>query len=482
MIDKVVDEMIAAQRAAVKAIKRHRYETFKLEHARGFVDTATSMKTGDDQSGEALDLYRESLRIHYDTLCALTSTITANDTAFLEWQQTPAALEIMYDLDPDFRDAVEEFCRAVDQSHDIIGREGTRIHAGFYGISSAKDFAAIPGSTFNVLAQIIERARIDRDYKMAILSSKSWGLNTNYVFGDAYGRATLYGKTPQEAVEAEAKLIKSAWREPVRTQKQIMLDNGHTSYDVDEYYNLYMGRFRPYVESAVDAGVHPANVVMLPTHVGDIGHHIGPSYYHLCRDDMAMDILERTTDTICNTLDWARDRVDVYGAMPVATGSAAAAIAYVLQWDGFTTDMLLNLFQERFDNYVQKYPDHPVVDHLHVNDFLDFTSRGEKILEEGEVMGVEVDLSPIKDSEILNHPEEYAYPACAITVRATALLRFVDQPCLLAPEPPSITGMVNLCALHPEQPAAPVEMCKNCATQRKMPWKCTYCLAEDLRL
>ncbi|MDF1533944.1 MAG: DUF2193 family protein, partial [Methanosarcinaceae archaeon] len=65
-------------------------------------------------------------------------------------------------------------------------------------------------------------------------------------------------------------------------------------------------------------------------------------------------------------------------------------------------------------------------------------------------------------------------------VRSTALLRFVDQPCLLAPEPPSIVGMVNATVLNPDVPMAPVQMCKNCATNRTLPAKCNYCMSPNL--
>lgn len=84
-------------------------------------------------------------------------------------------------------------------------------------------------------------------------------------------------------------------------------------------------------------------------------------------------------------------------------------------------------------------------------------------------MSVPIDLSPVRNNPELNNVQAYAYPFTAITVRATALLRFIDQPCLLAPEPPSIVAMVNAVALAPERPLAPAEMCKNCATSRYLP-------------
>ncbi len=492
IVEKVVNESIAAQNAAVDAIRKHRYEEFKLEHARPFVETVKKMETHPDQSKEALDLYTQSLSIHYDTLCSLTDTITPIDTAFLEWQQTPVALEVMYGLDPDFREAVEEFARAVDESEDIIGLEAMRVHCGFYGIISAKDFAAIPGSTFNVIAQVVARTDMAKKYKQAILSSKSWGLNTTYVFGDKFTAALGAGKTVAEAIAIEQDWMKRAWLAPVKTQTEIMRSFGHSSYDIDKYFATYRKHFTPYIEAAHDAGVHIANIVMLPTHVGDVGHHIGPAYYNICKDEMAMQILQSVTDVTVNTLQQslADGKLDsVYKMMNVATGASASAIAEILALDGFTVDMLINFLSRRFDNYVQKYPfTRPMVGELHINDFLDFASRGEKINlpktrgGTAKVGGVEISHEPIYTNDEINHPEKYAYPFCAVTTRATALMRFLDMPCLLAPEPPSITGMVNACALTPDKPAAPIELCKNCATARATPAQCAFCWAKNLKL
>ncbi len=94
-------------------------------------------------------------------------------------------------------------------------------------------------------------------------------------------------------------------------------------------------------------------------------------------------------------------------------------------------------------------------------------------------MCVPIDLEPVIFNPELNNPQMYAYPFTAITVRATALLRFVDQPCLLAPEPPGV-GIVNATALNPEEAMAPVQLCRQCSTSRFLPAKCDYCLSPIL--
>jgi len=490
LIEKVVNDAIAAQNAAVQSIKIHRYEDFMLEHARAYVDVIRGFGCTGEQSKEAMALYQQSLLLHYDILTSLTDTITPLDTAFLEWQQTPITLEIMYELDPEFRKAVKVFIDTIDESEDIVGIEATRVHNGFYGIMSSTDFAALPGSTLNVLAQIIERAPIEKKYKQAILSAKSWGLNGIYVFGDIYTKVLKETRNIKKAIDEEKRYLKWIWDKPAEAMLHLMGELGHTSYDRFRYFELYREKFSPFVKTAFDAGVHPANIVMLPTHVGDIGHHIGSSYYKLCRDDMCMAILESISEVVSGTLKsaLAMDKIkSPFDVASIATGASASAIADILAWDGFTPDYIQDMMQKRFKNFVLTHPfERPMVGELHINDFLDFATRGARINahepggDAGKVMGVPIDLSPVRNNPELNNVQAYAYPFTAITVRATALLRFIDQPCLLAPEPPSIVAMVNAVALAPEKPLAPVEMCKNCATSRYLPAKCDYCVSPRL--
>ncbi|TKY91150.1 MAG: DUF2193 domain-containing protein [Candidatus Methanomarinus sp.] len=61
----------------------------------------------------------------------------------------------------------------------------------------------------------------------------------------------------------------------------------------------------------------------------------------------------------------------------------------------------------------------------------------------------------------------YAYPFTEITLKTTALLRFVNKLCLLAPEHPGIVEFVNA--------TAPVQPCKQCATSSFLPAIYDYC-------
>ena len=42
------------------------------------------------------------------------------------------------------------------------------------------------------------------------------------------------------------------------------------------------------------------------------------------------------------------------------------------------------------------------------------------------------------------NPQRYTYPACAITVRFSSLMRLADYPCLLTSEPITATMMTNV--------------------------------------
>ena len=73
------------------------------------------------------------------------------------------------------------------------------------------------------------------------------------------------------------------------------------------------------------------------------------------------------------------------------------------------------------------------------------------------------------------NPQRYTYPACAISVRFSSLMRLADYPCLLTSEPITATMMTNVIALHKEAPASPVRGCKNCASASLIDFRHSYC-------
>ena len=231
--------------------------------------------------------------------------------------------------------------------------------------------------------------------------------------------------------------------------------------------------------NAVEDDVHYGNIVTVPAYcVGDISHHIAQSTYNMCKDDVIMAVIEATTGVMAATLNKALpDFKNEYEPLSLATGASACAVEYMLELDGFNAPMIVDLLTKRFHNYVQLYPTRGAAAELHNCDFMDMIYRGWKYLDkerrmkngsrgnlEPEVAGYKVDLDPVHKNNVIMNPQRYAYPACAISVRFSALMRLADYPCLLTSEPVTATMMTNIIALHKENPASPARVCKNCAS------------------
>lgn len=469
---KMVAEAVAAQKADLAVIKEKRGGSFQITDAKPYVDAVNGMKAAEGQSPEVIRLHVDSVNAHYEILNQLTGTVRPEDDPFVEHYQTPAVLEILYELDPDFRKATEQFIAAIAASEALIGREAVRRYGGFYGPTCVVDFAFCPGSTSNVVNTLLSGLDIDKHYKQAILSSKSWGMNTSYGIGAAFAAAMEAGKTAADAVKEEIAMLQMVYDRPIEAQTKLMTDAGHSSFDVKKYMETYKEKMRPAVKAAVDAGVHYGNVVTVPAYcVGDVAHHISQSMFNMAKDDVTMAIMEAVSEVMEKTLQLGLEQGfnSPYDVLSVATGSTAAAVAYILEKDGFTVPMVIDLLTKRFTNYVQKYPNRGAAAELHNCDFMDMIHRGSKILEVapigagGKIRGIPVQLDPVDANEVLANPQRYTYPGCAITVRFSSLMRLADFPCLLTSEPVTATLMTNVIALNPTIPGSPARVCKDCA-------------------
>ncbi|SHI30352.1 DUF2193 domain-containing protein [Desulfosporosinus lacus] len=474
---KMIEEALAAQKADLSVIKAKRGGEFKITDAKPYVDAVNAMTVGEGQSPEVIRLHVDSVNAHYETLLQLTDTVRPEDDPFVEHYQTPAILEVLYELDPAFRSAVEQFMAAIATNEALIGRESLRRYGGFYGPTAVVDFAFVPGSTSNVVNTILSGMNIEKKYKQAILSSKSWGMNTSYGIGSAFANAINAGATTAKAVEEEIAMLQLVYDRPIEAQTKLMTDSGHSSFDVKKYMEIYRERMRPAIKAAVDAGVHYSNIVTVPAYcVGDVAHHISQSMYNMTKDDMTMAIIEATSDVMEQTLKLGLDQgyKGVYDILSVATGSTAAAVTYILEKDAFTVPMVVDLLTKRYTNFVQKYPDRGPAAELHNVDFMDMIHRGAKILASGKVKGVPVQISAIDANEVIVNPQRYTYPACGITVHFSSLMRLADFPCLLTSEPVTATLMTNIIALDPTSPGSPARVCKDCAVTSLIK-RCAYC-------
>jgi len=209
----------------------------------------------------------------------------------------------------------------------------------------------------------------------------------------------------------------------------------------------------------------------------------------MCKDDVIMGVIEAVTEVMDSTLKEAAPKIkSEYQVLSLATGASASAAEYILELDGFNAIMVVDMLTKRYHNYVPLYPKRGAAVELHNCDFMDMVYRGFKFVDKARRMqdGVKgmikpivgnsiVDLSPILENEVLANPQRYAYPACAMTVRFSAMMRLADYPCLLTSEPVTATLMTHIIALDKETAAAPARICKDCASAALMDFRHSYC-------
>jgi len=487
---KMVREAMGVQRADVNILKKKRGQEFVITDGKPYLDAVNRMEVADGQSSAVIGLHVESVNAHYETLTSLTETVRPEDDPFVEHYQTPVILEILYDEDEAFRKSVDVFIEKIGKSEALIGRESARRYAGFYGPTCVVDFALVPGSTSNVVNQILRQTDIPADHKKAILAAKSWGMNTSYGVGDVFAHAVEAGETLADATTLEITQLQAIYDHPVRAQAELMDAAGMTSFDPRKYMAEYRKKMEPSVKAAINDNVHYANIVTIPAYcVGDIAHHIAQSTFNMCKDDMVMAIIEATSDVMEKSLTAAIPKFkSLSQVLSLATGSGAAAAEYLLELDGFNALMVTELLTKRFHNYVQLYPTRGAAAELHNCDFMDMVFRGWNIMDRARkqkngsgspmkpnVSGLAIDLSPVETNDVIQNPQRYVYPACAITVRFAAMMSLADYPCMLTSEPVTATMMTNIIALNRETPAAPVRACKNCASASCVDFRHEYC-------
>jgi hypothetical protein len=490
LYEKMIKEAMAAQRADVLTIAKKRGTEFSMADSKPYLEAVSGMTAIEGQSQAVINLHKESVIAHFTILSKLTKTIRPEDDPFVEHYQTPVILEIICEKDPAFKKSLNEFVKQIKKSEALIGKESSRRYAGFYGPTCVVDFALVPGSTSNVVNRILIETNIPDDHKKTILASKSWGMNTSYGVGDVFAHAVEAGDTLTVATQKEIAMLASIYEHPVRAQAELMDSLGQNSFDCRKYMESYRAHMEPFVQAAIDDKVHYANIVTIPAYcVGDIAHHISQSTFNMCKDDMVMGIIEAVTDVIEKSLMASVSKFkSPEQLVSVATGSSAAAVEYILEMDGFNALMIVDLLTKRYHNFVQLKPTRGAAAELHNCDFMDMIYRGWGILDRARkvrngsgkdlkatVSGLPIDLSPVLNHEIINNPQWYAYPACAITVRMSALMRLADYPCLLTSEPVTATLMTNIIALKKEIPAAPARICKNCASASCVDFRHEYC-------
>jgi len=210
LYQKMVDEAVGATKSVFNVIKEKRGGTFTFDHCKPYVDAVNKMKPIEGQSKEVFDLHVKSVNAHYDILMGLTKTIRPEDDPFIEHYQTPPILEILYEADSGFKDAMWKFIDAIAKNKALIGLESVRRYGGMYGLTCVVDFALSVGSVSNLVNRILRQLDIPKQHKQTILACKSWGMNTSYGLGGAFRAALESGKTAAEAEQAEVDELQRA--------------------------------------------------------------------------------------------------------------------------------------------------------------------------------------------------------------------------------------------------------------------------------
>ena len=345
LYEKMINESVAALQADIDVISANRYNDFKIVDAKPYADAVAGMTCADGQAETVIDLHKKSVESHYKVLTSVTETIRPEDDPFIEHYQTPPVLEILCEEDGEFADSMGVFINAIADNEAMIAKESIRRYGGFYGPTCVVDFAMMPGSTSNVVNQILQTIDIPVMHKQAILSAKSWGMNTSYGVGDAFANAIEAGATAAEATEKEIAALQMIYKEPVEGQGKLMDDAGHTSFDVRAFMEGYKKEMRSVVKAAMDDGVHYGNIVTVPAYcVGDIGHHIGQASYNMCKDDVILAIIQATAKVMEASLKANIDNyTSPYNVLSMSTGSTACAAEYILELDGFNAPMVVDL-------------------------------------------------------------------------------------------------------------------------------------------
>ena len=186
LYEKMINESISAQKADVAVVSENRYNDFKITDAKPYADAVAGMKALDNQAESVINLHKESVKNHYESSSSITDTLKCEDDPFIEHFQTPPVLEILCEEDGEFADSVDKFIQAIADNEALVAKESIRRYGGFYGPTCVVDFALMPGSTSNVVNQILQKTDIPEAHKQAILSAKSWGMNTSYGIEDAF--------------------------------------------------------------------------------------------------------------------------------------------------------------------------------------------------------------------------------------------------------------------------------------------------------
>lgn len=486
LAEKIAGEIINIQKAWVGTVKKKRGGRFNIKDWQPMLHAKERLVPSGNQSKDVFNLYSVSAKAAYDILSMLTDYVRPEDEPWLEHYQTTTVFEILYEFDRDFKRASQKIAEAIDSSTDLITQEVLARFCGRYGPVWIADYVATPGSFSNVLRKIIDELPMKTEYKWTFINAVSAARNTSYsvMFGSKFLAVLAETNDVSKAVGAEKQIMKEMWLNPIGTQVQLMKQAKQESFDYEKCMTMFKDRIFDATVKAAEAGVHYANISLIPFWAAGDFHHVSQTSYNLFKSDIEMAILESLTEAYESTIKRAKRNRQLDNPSKIPTWEiTAAGAAHIMHLDGFTAEMVNDLLTKRYFNLLLENPRKFEYECMN-EEFVSFLTQGEHIIGKpptglgGQVNGVKIDLQPINDNEVLKNPQRYSWPECPITARFSGLLRFADDPFHLYSDPMICLYGTELMALEPRKPYLPFFYCKQCPSARLMPSKCKYCLAE----
>ena len=486
LAEKIADEIVSLQKTWVQIVKEKRGGQFEISDWRPMLQVKNHLVPHRKQSKDVFDLYVASANAGYNVINSLTKYVFPEDEPWLEHYQTTIVFEILYEFDKNFKRASKKVAQAIDKFDDLIQEEIFSRFYGRYGPTWIVDYVPTPGSFSNLYMRILDNVDIKSEYKWAFINAVSAARNTSYsvMFGSKFLDTLNDNNDIPAAINAEKEIMKDMWLNPIETQVKIMKEVGQKSFDYKKCLEMFKEKIYEATVKAAKAGVHYANLSLIPLWAAGDFHHVSQTTYNLCKSDIEMAILESLTHALEDTIAKAKREHKLKNPYEIpASEVTAAGPAYIMRLDGFTSEMINDLFIKRFYNLLLENPKKFRYEYMN-SQFVNFLKQGEQYIEKppvglgGQVYGVKIDLSAIDGNEVLRNPQRYAWPECPITARFAGLLRFADEPFHLISDPLICLYATELIALAPGKPYLPFLYCKQCASAKLLPYRCKYCLVK----
>jgi hypothetical protein len=415
-LDSIIKEALSYQNRVIDVARVNRGKKFSIEMCEPLVRFFKNISLKEKQEKSVFSLLKDSVEIHYEFL--KDKRIELQDSVVLEHMQTPVVLELLYESDRHFKDAVVRFVEKIEEKKSFLRNELENIISGKYGLTNGADIRPTKGSTRYVLKRIADTTRLDPVYKDAILSSKSLGMNTSYFLGKEYKENLIYGK--DLAFKKELKALKQIFEEPVASQ--IEFSKNVRSFSPKEYMKRFTDGIAEDVNACTESNVSYSNILSIPAFsVSDIGSHLNQETLDFFKDDNVFAILDSINKVVGLTVrdSFCKTPIDI---LKFASIASSASIVHLIKSGGLTVESVIKELRNR--NLKEDML------HTHDLDFINMLKRESK----------RVDLTPM---EGLNVQKPLIF---------SLIIGLVENLCLFQNEPLTTIVLANIAAKNKEKP------------------------------